>query len=85
MAEESPEAEATASNAPPYEELIAGLEDVVERLEGGGLSLEEAMAAYEKGVAVAEQAQRLLDSAEQRIEQLRSARAPTVDDDADDA
>ena len=84
MADESPEAEAT-SDSPPYEELIAGLEDVVERLEGGGLSLEEAMAAYEKGVAVAEQAQRLLDSAEQRIEQLRSARSPADEDEADDA
>ncbi len=47
------------------------LEASVERLEGGELSLDQALAAYEEGVALAAQCQKLLDAAQQRIETLR--------------
>ncbi len=47
------------------------LEASVERLEGGELSLDEALAAYEEGIALAMQSQALLDAAQQRIETLR--------------
>lgn len=57
----------------PYEVIIERLEATVERLESGGLSMEEAIGAYEEGVALASQAQRLLDAAEQRIRELREA------------
>ena len=43
----------------------------MERLEDGGLTMDDAIAAYEEGVALAAQAQRLLDAAEQRIRELR--------------
>lgn len=62
-----------APEALPYEQIIERLEATVERLESGGLSLEEAIGAYEEGVALASQAQRLLDVAEQRIRELREA------------
>lgn len=55
----------------PYEELVAGLESTLERLESGDLSLEEALAAYEQGAGLANQAQALLDRAEQRIQELQ--------------
>ena len=56
-----------------YEALIARLGETVARLESGGLTLEEAMTAYEEGAALAAQCQVLLDTAEQRIEELRAA------------
>lgn len=54
-----------------YEQILQELEATVARLESGDLSLEEAMSAYEQGVALAAQSQKLLDTAEQRIEELR--------------
>ncbi len=56
-----------------YESLIARLAETVARLESSGLTLEEAMTAYEEGAALAAQCQTLLDTAEQRIEELRAA------------
>ena len=55
----------------PYEELVAGLEATLERLESGELSLGEALAAYEQGVGLANRAQEVLDKAEQRIQELQ--------------
>lgn len=54
-----------------YEDLVRRLEASVERLEGGELSLDQALAAYEEGVTLAAQCQKLLDAAQQRIESLR--------------
>lgn len=56
-----------------YEVIVERLESAVERLEDGGLTMDDAIAAYEEGVALAAQAQRLLDAAEQRIRELREA------------
>ena len=56
---------------PSYEEIVTALGSALERLEGGELSLEEALAAYEEGVALAGKAQQLLDRAEQQIQELR--------------
>ncbi len=54
-----------------YEDLVQRLEASVERLEGSDLSLDQALAAYEEGVSLAAQCQKLLDAAQQRIETLR--------------
>jgi exodeoxyribonuclease VII small subunit len=43
---------------------------VVERLEGGKLTLEESLAAYEEGVSLARRGHALLDRAEKRVEVL---------------
>ena len=56
----------------PYEAVVAQLEATLERLEEGDLSLEEALAAYEGGVALASRAQELLDKTEQRIQELQN-------------
>ena len=55
----------------PYEAVVARLEGTLERLEEGELSLKEALAAYEDGVALAARAQELLDKTEQRIQELQ--------------
>ncbi len=59
----------------PYEALVAQLEATVERLEAGGLTLEEALTAHAEGVRLAAQCQALLDAAEQRIRELREGGA----------
>ena len=54
-----------------YEEVVQDLEDVLTELEAGGLPLDQAVGAYERGVKLSERAQQLLTEAELRIETLR--------------
>lgn len=63
-------------SAPAYEALMEKLEASVARLESGGLTLDEAIAAYEEGTALAAKCQGLLETAEQRIRELREAAEP---------
>ena len=58
---------------PGFDELLERLRAVVERLEGGKLTLEESLAAYEKGVSLARRGHTLLDRAEKRVELLVKA------------
>ena len=53
-----------------YEEVVSRLAQIVERLEGGGLSLEEAVAAFEQGIRLARAGAAKLDAAERRVEIL---------------
>ena len=55
-----------------YEELVAQLEEVVARLETGGLPLEEAVAEYERGVELVRRCNDLLDRTELQIIDLSS-------------
>ena len=57
----------------PFEELYGRLEQSVEKLERGGLSLEESITLYEEGMELAKRCQSILDSAEQRITKLRES------------
>ncbi len=60
-------------NDPPFEDLYKNLEETVEKLEKGGLSLEQSIALYEEGMQLAKQCQGILDGAEQRITKLRES------------
>ncbi len=55
-----------------YEEVVEALEAVLAELEDGGLALDRALDAYERGIALSEAAQSMLSDAELRIESLRS-------------
>ena len=55
-----------------FEDALNRLEDVVERLEHGELTLEESLAAYERGVHLAHQAKGTLDGMQARLEELMS-------------
>lgn len=72
MAKEPKRAEAGAGDLDelPYERLVAELDGVVRRLEAGELSLEDSLAAFERGVLLAQAAEGRLDAAEQRVEVL---------------
>lgn len=57
-----------------YEQARAELAAVVERLEAGGSTLEEALALWERGEHLAEICQRWLDGARARFDAARRAR-----------
>ncbi len=65
---ETPEAKVAESQA--YEEIVARFAQVVERLEGGGLSLEDSIAAFEEGIRLARNGSRKLEEAEKKVELL---------------
>ena len=53
-----------------FEDALARLELLVERLEDGGLELEAALAAFEEGVRLSRSCASQLERAERRIEEL---------------
>ncbi len=53
-----------------FEEALEQLEDLVEQMEDGDLTLEESLAAFEKGVRIARECQLALQQAEQRVQIL---------------
>jgi exodeoxyribonuclease VII small subunit len=68
------------TRTPDFEQALADLEAVVERLEHGELPLEEALAQFERGIALARSCQDALKQAEQKVEILleKSAQAEPV-------
>jgi exodeoxyribonuclease VII small subunit len=56
-----------------FEQLYQRLEETVEKLERGGLPLEQSIAFFEEGMELAKQCQEILDKAEQRIVKLRES------------
>jgi exodeoxyribonuclease VII small subunit len=71
-----------------FEAAYARLEEVLERLQMGNMTLDESLAAYEDGIALAAHCQALLDAAELRVETLErgaeSAYADADDDEEED-
>jgi exodeoxyribonuclease VII small subunit len=61
---------AVQPSAEKYEDLLQRLSRVVERLEGGGLSLEESIAAFEEGIRLARASAAKLEEAERKVEVL---------------
>ena len=55
---------------PTFEEAYAELAETVARLEEGGLTLDEALSSFERGMAVYRQCETLLEAAEQRVTRL---------------
>ena len=54
-----------------YEQARAELDEVVRRLESGGVPLEESLALWERGEALAQTCQSLLDGARSRLDAAR--------------
>lgn len=57
----------------PYEQARAELRDIVGKLEGGGQSLEDSLALWERGELLADVCQRWLDDAGERLEKAIEA------------
>jgi len=58
------------ARTPDFEQSLGELEAVVERLEHGELTLEEALKQFERGIALARSCQASLKVAEQKVEIL---------------
>lgn len=56
----------------PFEQSLKRLGEIVEKLEGGDLGLEDSLSLFEEGVRLARLAQQKLDAAERRVEELLS-------------
>jgi exodeoxyribonuclease VII small subunit len=56
-----------------YEQARDELVEVVRRLEAGGASLEESLALWERGEALATRCQQWLDGARQRLDAAKAA------------
>lgn len=59
-----------ADQTVPFEALLGELDKLVGDLEAGKLSLQDSLAAFERGMQVSKQAAAILDAAEARLEQL---------------
>lgn len=53
-----------------FEDALRALEDVVRRLEGGEVPLDESITLYERGESLRKACQARLDSAQARIERI---------------
>ncbi len=61
-----------------FEDALAQLETLVAQMEEGGLSLNTAVASYERGMGLAAYCTDLLDSAELRIREITTATAAAI-------
>lgn len=58
---------------PSFEECFVRLEQIVQALQQGGLTLEESLALFEEGMLLAKQCGEQLGAAELKVTELRSA------------
>jgi len=65
-----PGSDAASPASLSFESALERLEAIVDRLEGGDLVLEDALASFEEGVRLSRQLSEQLSSAERRVEQL---------------
>ncbi|MBK5965483.1 exodeoxyribonuclease VII small subunit [Thiocystis minor] len=59
---------------PSFEQALNELESVVDALEKGEMTLEDSLAAFERGIGLTRVCQQALDTAEQRVRILTDAR-----------
>jgi len=69
-------AAADPSPVADFENALNQLEALVERMEGGALSLEDSLGAYERGVGLYRRCQQALEDAEMRVKLLSDPAAP---------
>jgi exodeoxyribonuclease VII small subunit len=60
-----------------FDDILARLRSLVERLEGGNLPLEEGLRYFEEGMELCRQGAAVLDKAEKRVEVLLSTAGGT--------
>lgn len=63
-------AEANTATQPDFETAMTQLETLVQRMEGGDLSLEDSLKEFERGVQLTRICQQALKAAEQRVKLL---------------
>ena len=61
-----------------FEAMISELEQIVEKLEDGDVSLDESLALFERGVKLSAKANKALDSAQQKVDVLLKSKDGTI-------
>jgi exodeoxyribonuclease VII small subunit len=59
------------SSMPSFEEALAELEAIVNKLESGDISLDDAIAAYARGTELKQQCQKRLEEAQLKVEKIK--------------
>jgi exodeoxyribonuclease VII small subunit len=54
-----------------YEQAIAELEDINQRIEDGSIGLEDSLIAYRRGMALVKRCNSILESAEQELKKIK--------------
>lgn len=80
MAKKSPQSDETTDLS--FEQAIAALTDIVDRVEQGEIPLEESLRQYEQGMTLIKHCRTVLQEAEQRIEKM-SLKDVEPDEDSD--
>lgn len=73
--------EPTASAVASFERSLDELEQLVQKMEKGEQSLDESLAAYERGVALYRECQKALEQAELRVRLLSDPARPGAAED----
>jgi exodeoxyribonuclease VII small subunit len=60
----------TAAAEPSFEKALAELESLVAKMEDGGLTLEQSLAAHKRGLELARQCRARLEAAQQQVKVL---------------
>lgn len=66
-----------------FEASLLALEELVAKMEAGGMSLEDSLAAYERGVGLYRRCQAALEQAELRVRALADPARPDEGQDVD--
>ena len=61
-----------------FEGALQELENLVERMEAGALTLEESMQAFERGIKLTRECQTMLSKAEQKVNHLVEEQGKTL-------
>lgn len=61
-----------------FESTLSEIENIIESLEDGNLSLEDSIKAYEKGISLTKACQKMLSDAELKIKKLSSKEGEDV-------
>ena len=61
---------ARKKTTPDFEQSLAELQTLVERLENGELSLEDSLSTFEQGIRLSRECQTALTQAEQKVQML---------------
>lgn len=62
--------QAKSAAEPSFEKALAELESIVAKMEDGGLSLEQSLAAHKRGLELAKQCRERLDAAQHQVRVL---------------
>lgn len=71
-----------ATKKQSYEQISKELDGIVERMTQGGLTLDEMLALYEKGMVLSKECLERLDAYEAKIEKISAQGSVQVDTDA---